>query len=1078
MQYRVLGPLEVRDGEESLPLAGAKQRALLALLLLHANRVLSRDRLIDELWGDQPPATAVTSLQVYVSRLRKLLPAETLLTRPPGYVLEVKPEELDLRHFERLLAEGRTALADGDAARASRLLREALDLWRGPALAEFAYEPFAQAEIGRLEDLRLAAVEERTEADLTLGRHADLIGELEALIAENPHRERPRRQLMLALYRAGRQADALDLYRETRRLLSDELGLDPSPDLQALEKAILNHEPTLLSDASTARGALPSGTVTFLFADVEGSTRLLHELGTEEYGEALTEFRQTMREAATRRNGVEVDTQGDAIFFAFSRPTDGVGAAKEAQAALNDDSRVRARIGLHTGQPTVAAEGYVGIDVVRAARICAAGHGGQVLLSQTTHDLVEEDTRDLGEHRLKDLLDPLRLYQLGRAEFSPLKTLDATNLPVVASSLLDREVEIDELVSLLSNGHRIVTVTGAGGTGKTRLALHVAAELVGTVADGVFWVPLADLSDPDLVVPTVVQTLGATGDLTTAVRDRDALLLLDNAEHLLSAAAGLADLLAAAPRLRLLVTSRAALRLTGEREYPLEPLADSDAVMLFIERARAVGQEVQVNGTVRAICRRLDGLPLAVELAAARTKLLDPPTLLRRLNQALPLLTGGPRDAPERQRTLRGAIAWSHELLDGPARATFRRLAVFIGGCSLEAAEEVCDADLDSLATLVDLSLLRRTGADRFMMLETIHEYALEQLAASAEADDLHERHARLFTELAERARLELGGPERETWEARLETELPNIRAALGWASEHRPELLHRLARALRIFWNTHGYLREGRGWLERSLATGAEGLERTEILGGLGWICRAMGDRVGAAAAAEERHRLAQTLGDAKNLSAALGLQAVLAEEGEDLALAEKLHQASIATSRAQGAAGRPERHVGDFAEFLVRHGRYSEAKHHLDECLTTARQRGDAFLVGRSTSVIGALTLIEGRPADALPLLSEGMRVLYGFRERYGTLYCLALLAEAFAALGAAETGARLVGAADAQLEETGLALLGILVRRRAATVADLRAALGEPGFAVLHSEGAAMSFDEAVEYALRESDGLAHE
>jgi non-specific serine/threonine protein kinase len=284
--------------------------------------------------------------------------------------------------------------------------------------------------------------------------------------------------------------------------------------------------------------------------------------------------------------------------------------------------------------------------------------------------------------------------------------------------------------------------------------------------------------------------------------------------------------------------------------------------------------------------------------------------------------------------------------------------------------------------------------------------------------------------------------------------------------------LLHRLARSLRIFWNTHGYLREGRGWLERSLAMGAGGLERADILGGLGWICRAMGDRVGAAAAAEERLQLAQALGDAKNLSAALGLQAVLAEESQDLTRAEELHQASIETSRAQGAAGRPERHVEDFAEFLVRHRRYAEAKYLLEECLTTARQRGDTFLVGRSTAVIGALTLIEGRPADALPLLSEGMRVLYGFRERYGTLYCLALLAETFASLGAADTGARLVGAADGQLEETGLALLGILTRRRDATVTDLRAELGEARFAALHAEGAAMSFDEAVEYALRES------
>ena len=813
---------------------------------------------------------------------------------------------------------------------------------------------------------------------------------------------------------------------------------------------------------------LPTGTVTFLFTDIEGSTRLLTRLG-EGYADVLAEHRRLLRESFARHGGVEVDTQGDSFFFAFARASDAVAAADDAQKALTA-SPVRVRMGVHTGEPIPTEQGYIGFDVHRAARVCAAGHGGQVLVTQTTRELLTGvQVTDLGEHRLKDLTGAQRLYQLGSEEFLPLRTLDATNLPVVASSLLDREDEIGELVALLSNGSRLVTVTGAGGSGKTRLALQVAAELVGAVEDGVFWVPLADLSDPDLVVPTVAQTLGATGDVT-AVRDRDALLLLDNAEHLLGAAAALADLLAAAPRLRFLVTSRAPLRLTGEREYPLEPLPDSDAVMLFVERAQAVGRTLQANGTLAAICRRLDGLPLAVELAAARTKLLDPNALLRRLDQALPLLTGGPRDAPERQRTLRSAIEWSHELLDEPARAVFRRLAVFVGGCSLEAAEQVCDADLDTLGALVDLSLVKPVDAERFVMLETIREYALERLSASAEADRMRDRHARLFAEMTERARVELGGAERALWEARLEIELPNIRAALVWAGDRRPELLHRLSSSLRIFWNTHGYLREGRSWLERSLATGAEGLERAEILGGLGWICRAMGDRVAAAAAAEERRALAEAHGDAKNLSAALGLQAALAEEVDDLVRAEELHEASIATSRAQGAGGRPERHIGDFAEFLLRHGRYAEAKGLLEECLEVARRRDDAFLVGRYTADIGALTLIEGRPAEALPLLSDGMKVLYGFRERYGTLYCLPLIAEAFAALGADEEGARLMGAADAQLAETGLALLGISVRRRAAAVAELRAVLGSDRFGDLYDAGQALSFEETVEYALR--------
>ena len=816
---------------------------------------------------------------------------------------------------------------------------------------------------------------------------------------------------------------------------------------------------------------LPTGTVTFLFTDIEGSTRLLSELG-ERYADVLADHRRALRDAFARHSGVEVDTQGDAFFVAFARASDAVAAASEAHAALAEGP-VRVRVGIHTGEPIVTDEGYVGVDVHRAARVCAAGHGGQVLLTQTTRDLLAGlELRDLGEHRLKDLSEPQRLYQLGSDDFLPLKTLDTTNLPIVTSSLLDREAEIGELVSLLSNGSRLVTVTGPGGTGKTRLALQVAAELAGAVEDGVFWVPLADLSDPELVVPTVAQILGAKGELTESVRDRDAVLLLDNAEHLLDAAAPLAELLSAAPRLRLLVTSRAPLHLTGEREYPLEPLPDEDAVMLFVDRARAIGREVQANGTVAAICRRLDRLPLAVELAAARTKLLDPSTLLDRLEHALPLLTGGPRDAPERQRTLRAAIEWSHELLDEEARAIFRRFAVFVGGCSLETAEELCQADLDSLGALVDLSLLKPVGTDRFLMLETIREYALEQLEASPEADELREKHAHMFAELVERARLELSGPERASWEARLETELPNIRAALAWASEHRPELLHRIVGSFRIFWNTHGYLREGRSWMERALETGAEGLERAEILGGLGWICRAMGDREGAGAAAEERLELSRALGDAKNLSGALGLQAVLAEEACDLERAEELHQACIEISRSQGAPGRPERSAGDYAEFLLRQGRYDEAVELFEECLAAARERGDTFLIGRYTADIGALTLIEGRPADALPLLSEGLRVLYALGERYGTIFCILLLGDASARLGARDKGARLMGALDAQLEETGLVLWRIGVRRRELTVADLRGDLGEERFATLAAEGAAMSFDEAVEYALTDA------
>ena len=479
---------------------------------------------------------------------------------------------------------------------------------------------------------------------------------------------------------------------------------------------------------------LPSGTVTFLFTDVEGSTRLLQEHGPA-YADLLAEHRRAIREALARHDGVEVDTQGDAFFVAFPRAGEAVAAAAEAQRALAAGP-IRVRMGVHTGEPLLTDEGYVGMDVHRAARIAACAHGGQIVLSETTRRLLDAEPplRDLGEHRLKDLIGAERLFQLGEGDFPPLRTLDATNLPVVSLPLVGRERELEELVAMLSNGTRLLTLTGPGGTGKTRLALQVAAELVGRLHDGVFWVPLGALTDPGLLPSEVAQTIGAPDDLTGFLRGRELLLLLDNFEHLLDAAPVVSAILGACAGVRVLSTSRAPLRVAGEHEYRVDPLPDKQAAALFTERARAVGREVAPDATVEEICRRLDGLPLAVELAAARTKLLAPERLLERLDSALALLTGGARDAPERQRTLRATIEWSYDLLDPGPRELFSRLSVFSGSFSLEAAEEVCGAELDDLGALVDYSLLKPIGEDRFFMLETIGEYGRERLEDGNEA--------------------------------------------------------------------------------------------------------------------------------------------------------------------------------------------------------------------------------------------------------------------------------------------------------------------------------------------------------
>src|SRR4051812_27401034 len=565
-----------------------------------------------------------------------------------------------------------------------------------------------------------------------------------------------------------------------------------------------------------ARPGLPSGTVTFLFTDVEGSTRLLLERGAG-YADLLAEHRTALRAAFDRHDGVEVDTQGDAFFVAFARATDAVAAAAAAREALAGGP-IRVRMGIHTGEPQLTDEGYVGIDVHRAARVAAAAHGGQIVLSATTRRLLHDDSqlRDLGEHRLKDMVDAERLFQLGDGEFPPLRTLDATNLPGVSMPLVGRERELAELVALLSNGTRLLTVTGAGGTGKTRLALQVAAEFVGTLHDGVFWIPLAGLSDPELVPSEIARAVGAPDDLGGFLRRRQLLILLDNFEHLLDAAPTVSELLSSSSEVRVLVTSRTPLHVSAEQEYQLEPLPAGDAATLFVQRARGFGRKLTADDTVAQICRRLDGLPLAIELAAARTKLLAPERLLERLGSVLPLLTGGARDAPERQRTLRATIEWSYDLLDGRVQAFFARLGVFAGAFSFTAAEEVAGADLDDLEALVDSSLVKPIGDDRFLMLETIREYAAEKLVGSTAAEDVRRRHAAFFSGLAEEAYQHRFDAEAE-WSGRLELDHDDIRAALDWLETNDLHGPLALAGALGWFWLSHGHLTEGRDRLARA---------------------------------------------------------------------------------------------------------------------------------------------------------------------------------------------------------------------------------------------------------------------
>jgi predicted ATPase/DNA-binding SARP family transcriptional activator/Tfp pilus assembly protein PilF len=679
MQFRLLGPLEVEDDGRPLVLGSAKQRALLAILLLHANEVVSRDRLIDELWGEQPPASAPHSVEVYVSRLRKTLQAsggeQLLVTRAGGYLLLLEPDQLDVTCFERLLEEGRRALAAGNYERASERFADALALWRGPALGDLS-ERFAVAAAARLEEGRVSALEQRLEADLDLARHRQLVGELETLVAEHPYRERLRAQLMLALYRCGRQAEALRAYQHARRTLAGELGLEPSHELKELEQAILRQDVSL--------------------------------------------------------------------------------------------------------SPLAPRPG------------------------------------------------------------------PSTRLPAQLTPFLGRTLELAEIVALLQRADsRLLTLTGAGGSGKTRLALRAAAEAAADYPDGVSWVPLASLRDPALVPASIAQALAIQDEreLADRIGKRRLLLLLDNCEHLLAAAPALAQLLVACPNLKLLATSREPLHLAGEREYLVSTLREQEAVALFRQRAQAAEPEE----AVLAICRRLDCLPLAVELAAARTKLLPPQALLQRLERRLPLLTGGPRDAPERQRTLEATIAWSYDLLRESERRLFARLSVFAGGFTLEAAEQGCDGDLNTLQALADKNLLRH-DRERFGMLETIREYAQELLDRSEDREEMRRRHAEHYLEIAEAAEAASYGEDlsRGDWLERLVPELPNLRAAFEWAlARGEVTIALRLVGSAWIAWSFGASLSEGRRLMSRALehSRGADSLERVKVLLGAAAFAGEQGD-------------------------------------------------------------------------------------------------------------------------------------------------------------------------------------------------------------------------------------------
>jgi predicted ATPase len=807
---------------------------------------------------------------------------------------------------------------------------------------------------------------------------------------------------------------------------------------------------------------LPAGNVTVLFTDVEGSTRLIDDLGEQGYVRALVEHRRLLRAAFGAHAGVEVDTQGDAFLCAFADPVEALAAAVEGQEALAC-SEVKVRMGLHTGELQLTGEGYAGRELHRAARIAASGHGGQIVLSGATRALVGGDLIELGEHRLKDFAEPVALFQLGDTAFPPLKTISNTNLPRPASSFVGREREVAEVISQIHGGARLMTLTGPGGSGKTRLAIEAASELIGEFKAGVFWVGLATLRDPSLVLETIAQTLGAKSALPAEVGERELMLVLDNLEQVIEAAPELASLVEACPKLVLLMTSRERLRVRGESEYAVLPLADSEAVELFWLRSG-----VDPSDDVSELCRRLDNMPLAVELAAARASVLTVNQILERLTQRLDLFRGG-RDADPRQHTLRATIEWSHDLLSPEDQRLFARLAVFAGGCTLEAAEHVCEADLDSVQSLVEKSLLRRTN-DRFWMLETIRGFALERLAASEGTFDRCRRAAGYFLDLAESAGLtveaiEAGKQQRHDL---AHADLDNFRAVLDWALETDAEVGLRVAVALEQLWVTldpREGVRRYEALLQRASVLTLPLELRARAIRAMGGALQIAGENSASLRCFEESLELFRSLG---NESAVLHMELRIANslslEGET-DQARNLFEEGIARARAIGSQfletqalgqlGYLEHHAGNLVRAVDLLARSVELAHALDFL----------WFEGGTLDELAGCALELGRPDEAEEYARRAISVARQIEDRRLLVYALGRLAGVAAARGDGARAGRFWGAVEA---EEGRGTFGIWAGERESLARPLELVQG-PTFDHGRNQGRLLSLEESVDAAL---------
>jgi predicted ATPase/class 3 adenylate cyclase len=874
----------------------------------------------------------------------------------------------------------------------------------------------------------------------------------------------------------------------------------------------------------------PSGTITFLFTDIEGSTRLWEE-HPPAMRQALARHNALVAQAIAKSDGYVFKTMGDAFCAAFAKAEDAVAAAVAAQSCLQaerwpDGTPIRVRIALHTGAADLDREAgdYAGPTVNRVARLLATGYGGQVLLSGVSRDLCRDSLpsgctlKPLGEHRLKDLGRPELVFQLCHPdlspEFPPLRSLDSpdlpNNLPRQVTSFIGREKELKEVGALIKKS-RLVTFTGSGGCGKTRLALQAAADLLDGSGNGVWLVELASLSDPDLVPPTIAMALSVkeeagrtmTQSLTDHLKSKHLFLVLDNCEHLLDACARLSDtLVRSCPRVHILATSREGLGIAGETVYQVPSLSSPDprrsqtpeglsqyeAVRLFIERAEQVSPAFRVTSenapALASVCHRLDGIPLAIELAAARMRIMTVEEVNQKLNQRFRLLTGGSRTALPRQQTLRSLLDWSYDLLSVAEKALLRRLSVFSAGWTLDAAERVCSDEvveewelLDLLTSLADKSLMvadERDGRTRYRLLETVAQYSRDRLIESGEGETWRDRHLAHFLDFAEEAAPHLRGADPQVWMERLESEHDNLRAALEWSgTSERAEGLLRFCDALWWFWCTRGYLSEAREQLERSLsAPGAEARTslRIRVLNASGYVGELQGDPARSQECFEESLAISRELGDEVEAAYALnGLGWAACHHLGDLDTARERFEGMLAIFHQledkRGIANSLH-NLGWVARYR---GDWDAARALLEEGLAIHREVGNMYLIGWSLCGLGELALEERDCRAACECFQESLRTFRQIGERIGIASSLERLAVTAEAQEQNTRSARLLGSAERLREDMGASLLPPDQPTHDRSSAAVRAALGEKAFAATLTEGRSMTLEQAIELAL---------